>query len=99
LRLVTENAAAALGIPDVGRLVSGAWGDLTALALPDLGAADADGVEALVVERATPAHVIGTWIAGRPVYARGTWPGVDEAAERRAYEAACARAAAVRASF
>jgi 5-methylthioadenosine/S-adenosylhomocysteine deaminase len=92
LRLVTADAAAALGLPDAGRLVRGAWGDLAALTLAGAATADAEGVEALVTGAATPADVTGAWVAGRESYAHGTWPGVDAAAERLRYETACERA-------
>jgi len=99
LRLITAAAADALGLADAGRIAAGAWGDLTALALPGAEATDAAGVEALVAETASPAHVTETWVAGHPVYADGTWPGTDAAAERTRYEAACERAREARAAL
>lgn len=92
LRLVTADAADALGLPDVGRLAAGAWGDLAALALEGAADADADGIEALVTGAATPAQVTGTWVAGRERYAHGAWPGVDAGRERRRCEDAAERA-------
>jgi 5-methylthioadenosine/S-adenosylhomocysteine deaminase len=92
LRLATADAADALGLPDTGRLVLGAWADLTAVAVPGAREAGAADIEALVVDRAAPVYVTGTWVAGRCVYAGGAWPGVDAAAEDRRFEAASARA-------
>jgi len=98
LRLVTADAAAALGVEDVGRLAPGAWGDVTAVAVPGAAGASADAIEALVVATATPAMVRGAWVAGRCVYDGGSWPGVEAAVERAAYAAACDQAAAARAT-
>jgi 5-methylthioadenosine/S-adenosylhomocysteine deaminase len=92
LRLVTWDAAAALGVRDVGALSGGAWGDLAAVGLPER----TGDPEAWLAAHGTSVDVVGTWIAGRPVYRAGAWPGVNTAAERAAYEAACSRASDVR---
>jgi 5-methylthioadenosine/S-adenosylhomocysteine deaminase len=98
LGLVTEGSAAALGLAGAGRIARGAWGDLTAVAVPGADAADEAGIEALTLAEATPERVVATWVAGRAVYRDGAWPGVDAAAERAGFDAACARARAARAA-
>ena len=66
LRLATAGAAEAIGLGgQVGELVAGAWGDVVAVALP----AGATAVEEAVLDSG-PAEVLGTWLAGRPVYRR-----------------------------
>ncbi|MGD0992947.1 MAG: amidohydrolase family protein [Gemmatimonadales bacterium] len=94
LRLLTAGGAAALGLEDVGTLVAGAWGDLTAVRLDAPASLAADPEEA-VAWCATPSDVVFTAVAGRVVYRRGRWPRVRIGAERTAYRAAAAAAAAV----
>lgn len=99
LRLVTVDAAAALRLDGVGVLAPGTWGDLTAvsLAAPSLAAA-ADPEEA-VTGCATSGDVVLTVVAGRVVYRRGWWPGVDSAGEMAGLERASAAARAARAGL
>ncbi|MDP3774831.1 MAG: amidohydrolase family protein [Gemmatimonadales bacterium] len=96
LRLVTMDGAAALGLDGLGMLVPSAWGDLVAVSLgaPALAGA-ADPEEALALS-ATAADVHHAWVAGRMVYQRGFWPGVDAPLERAALERAAKNARAAR---
>jgi len=94
LRLLTADGAAALGLPDLGTLAEGSWGDLTAVRL-DVPAATGTGAEEAVAWGATASDVVFTAVAGRVVYRKGRWPGVRAAEERRAFLAAAAAAAAV----
>lgn len=79
LALATVDAARALGVSDAGLIEPGAWADLCAVALGDV-----DDPIAAIVRRARAADVTHTWVAGRLVYERGSWPGIDAAAERAA---------------
>jgi 5-methylthioadenosine/S-adenosylhomocysteine deaminase len=94
LRLLTADGAAALGLEGLGTLAVGAWGDLAAVRLDTPAAVAADPEEA-VAWCATTSDVVFTAVAGRIVYRRGRWPGVRLAAERAAYRASAAAAAAV----
>jgi len=94
LRLVTADGAAALGLPGLGTLEPGAWGDLAAVGLTAPGFAAAADPEAVVAWGATAADVVFAAVAGRVVFDRGRWPGVALEEER----AACARAAAAAAA-
>jgi 5-methylthioadenosine/S-adenosylhomocysteine deaminase len=69
-RLVTTGAAAAIGLAvEIGSLTPGKWGDVTAVRIPE--GTGADGLfEALLA--AGPADVLGTWLAGRQVFASGS---------------------------
>jgi cytosine/adenosine deaminase-related metal-dependent hydrolase len=68
LALCTRDAAAALGMQgEVGQLVRGAWGDVTALALRD--DAPSDLYEAVL--GAGVGDTLVTWLAGREVFRRG----------------------------
>ena len=89
LRLITAGAADALGIEDAGRLVPGAWADLCAVALRGSTLSATKSIEGALAVAATAGHVIGTWVAGKLVYRDGSWPGVDAAEEKAAYNAAC----------
>lgn len=67
LALCTRDAAAAIGMAgEVGQLVRGAWGDVTAIALRD--AAPSDLFEAVLASGAGDTLV--TWLAGREVFRR-----------------------------
>lgn len=94
VRLLTVEGAAALGVEDVGELVPGAWADLVALSTERPPLAGTGDPEVAVALHAGAADVMATWVAGVCRYARGTWPGVDAAAERSALEVAAARARA-----
>ena len=96
LRLITLDAAAALGVEGAGALALGAWGDLTAVALEAPYFAGLTDPEEAIASYATAADVRFTWVAGRMVFKRLFWPGVDVEAERAAF--AQARAAAVAAA-
>ena len=96
LRLITLDAAAALGVEGAGALALGAWGDLTAVALEAPYFAGLTDPEEAIASYATAADVRFTWVAGRMVFKRLFWPGVDVEAERAAF--ALARAAAVAAA-
>ena len=96
LRLVTADAADALGVTGAGRIEPGAWADLTAVALRGRGVGAFDDPEGAIAGGADAAGVRATWVAGRCVYRAGEWPGVDldrekdaiAHAERAAVEAA-----------
>ena len=96
LRLVTVDAAAALGVAGAGTLDAGAWGDVCAVRLSGPAFAAVRDPEEAVALAATAADVLFTAVAGVPVWRDGTWPGVDAAAERAALAdaAAASRAAA-----
>ena len=94
LRLMTADGAAALGMPGVGVLEPGAWGDLAAVGLAAPAFAAAADPEAAVAWGATAADVVFAAVAGRVVFERGGWPRVAAAAEREAFERAAAAAAA-----
>ena len=94
LRLLTADGAAALGLEGVGTLAVGAWGDLAAVRL-DVPASVAAEAEEAVAWCATAADVVFSAVAGRVVYRRGRWPGVEIGRERAAYRAAADAAAAV----
>ena len=94
LRLMTAAGAAALGLDGAGTLAIGAWGDLAAVRL-DAPASVAAEAEEAVAWSATAADVVFTAVAGRVVYRKGRWPGVQIGRERAAYRAAVAAAAAV----
>ena len=70
LRLITLGAAEAIGIPDIGVLAPGAWGDVAVLALArndeTMGRGD---VEEGVLASA-PSAVTVTYLAGREVHRR-----------------------------
>lgn len=68
LALCTRDAATAIGMAgEVGQLVRGAWGDVTALALRD--DAPSDLYEAVLA--AGVGDTLVTWLAGREVFRRG----------------------------
>lgn len=96
LRLVTVDAAAALGLDGLGQLTTGAWGDLAAISLDAPALAGADDPEGALVRSATASDVAFAWVAGRMVYKRGYWPGVDATRERAALERAAGNARAAR---
>jgi len=82
LRLVTADAAAALGLAGAGTLEPGGWGDVCAVSLSAPALAVVPDPEEAVALCATPTDVVFTAVAGTPVYRDGGWPGVDAAAER-----------------
>lgn len=66
-RLVTTGAAAAIGLDgELGSLAPGKWGDVAAIRIPE-GTAPDRLYEALLASR--PSDVLGTWLAGRRVFA------------------------------
>jgi 5-methylthioadenosine/S-adenosylhomocysteine deaminase len=65
VRLVTVDAAHALGLTDVGSLRAGAWADLCVVSGPGATKPAED------LLRAKLDDVVGTWVAGRPVYRSG----------------------------
>lgn len=70
LRLITIEAALAIGLTDIGLLAPGAWGDLAILRFS--GGAPGSGVKPEAVAEAvlasSPGDVLVTWIAGREVF-------------------------------
>ncbi len=89
LALATAGGAAALGLEGLGTLAEGAWGDLAAVRLGGPASAASDPEEA-VAWNATAADVVLAAVAGRVVYLRGRWPGVEIGSERAGYRAAAA---------
>ncbi|HEX9893715.1 MAG TPA: amidohydrolase family protein [Gemmatimonadales bacterium] len=70
LRLVTLEAALAIGLTDVGLIAPGAWADLIAIRVED-GRKRSKPVEGGVLEAvlaSTPGDVLVTWIGGKEVY-------------------------------
>ncbi len=63
VRLLSADAAMAIGFSDIGVLAPGAWGDLAVLGRD----AGAGGVEEAVVA-AAPEEVVATYVAGRQVW-------------------------------
>jgi len=98
LALMTAGGAAALGLPRLGTLEVGGWGDLAAVGLAAPAFAETADPEAAVAWGAAAADVVFTAVAGRVVFARGTWPGAEMAAERAAFAAAAGAAAVSRES-
>lgn len=101
LRLITADAADALGVTGAGRIEAGAWGDLIAVAPKGRGFAAFADPEGALAGGADASSVRCTWVAGRAVYDRGEWPGVSWQSEREAFaraadsaSAACAMLAA-----
>ncbi len=92
LRFLTVDGAAALGLDGVGRLVPGGWGDCIAVSLDAPAHAGVGDPEAALALSATAADVQQTWVAGRMVYRRGSWTGVDATEERAALGRAAANA-------
>jgi len=92
LRLITSDAADALGLADAGRLAPGAWADLCAVSLEGPAFAAAHDIEGALASASNAGHVRATWVAGRLVYEEGRWPGADAAAEQAAYETAATQA-------
>ena len=70
LRLITLEAALAIGLTDVGLIAPGAWGDLTVIRLSARppGSALTPGTVAEAVLASGPGDVLETWIAGREVF-------------------------------
>jgi cytosine/adenosine deaminase-related metal-dependent hydrolase len=95
LRLVTADGAAALGLPHLGTLEPGAWGDLAAVGLAAPAFAAVADPEAAVAWGATASDVVFAAVAGRVVFHRGRWPGVALDAEREGYARAASAAASV----
>jgi 5-methylthioadenosine/S-adenosylhomocysteine deaminase len=98
LRLVTSDAARALGVAGAGVLAPGAWGDLVAVSLRRPAFEPHADPELAIASTASASDVVATWVAGRLVYERGRWPGVDVAAAREAVAAAHRVALAARAA-
>ncbi|HEY2806396.1 MAG TPA: amidohydrolase family protein [Gemmatimonadales bacterium] len=88
LGMFTSAGAAALGAQDCGRIAVGAWADLCALSLDAPVFARTRNIEGAITAASKARDVTHTWVGGRNVYRRGTWPGVDAAAERGAAERA-----------
>jgi cytosine/adenosine deaminase-related metal-dependent hydrolase len=93
LRLMTADGAAALGLPGLGTLEPGAWGDLAAVGLAAPAFAAAADPEAAVAWGASAADVVFGAVAGRVVFDHGRWPGVSLDAEREPFVRAAAAAA------
>jgi cytosine/adenosine deaminase-related metal-dependent hydrolase len=93
---MTMGGAAALGLDGVGLLAPGAWGDLVAVSLAAPALAGAEDPEAALALAATAADVHYTWVAGRMVYQRGFWSGVDAVVERAGLARAARNARAAR---
>ncbi len=85
LRLITADAADALGVTGVGRIEPGAWGDLIAVVPKGRGFAAFADPEGAVAGGADASSVKATWVAGRAVYEGREWPGVDWQLEREAF--------------
>jgi cytosine/adenosine deaminase-related metal-dependent hydrolase len=70
LRLITLDAALAIGLTDIGLITPGAWGDLAVIRLPGspapAGRKPSDVAETVLTT--SPGDVLVTWIAGREVY-------------------------------
>ena len=70
LRLITIEAALAIGLTDIGLIAPGAWGDLAILrfsgSAPGSGASPEAVAEAVLAT--PPGDVVVTWIAGREVF-------------------------------
>ena len=99
LRLITADAADALGVVGAGRIEPGAWGDLCAVALRGPGLTAFTDPEGALCGGAGPGAVRATWVAGRQVYADGKWPGVDAAREQDAMERASLAALTVQSTL
>jgi 5-methylthioadenosine/S-adenosylhomocysteine deaminase len=71
LRLATLDAALAIGMPDVGGLSDGYWGDVAVVDFSGMALRKftSDPVELAV--SATSADIAATWLAGRQVWHRG----------------------------
>jgi cytosine/adenosine deaminase-related metal-dependent hydrolase len=77
LRLITLGAAEAIGIPDIGVLAPGAWGDVGVVTVGTVGgirstaltALTASSVEDAILE-CRPESVTATYLSGREVYRR-----------------------------
>lgn len=86
LRMVTSEAAAALGRPDIGALLPGHRADMIRLSL-DHVAADpiigADDVPTHLIWSASGRDVTDVWVGGRRVVSGGRLTTVDLAAARR----------------
>jgi 5-methylthioadenosine/S-adenosylhomocysteine deaminase len=74
LRLMTLGAAEATGIPDIGVLAPGAWGDVAVVPVGAVGQSPATVPTASTVEAAilacSPGRVTATYLAGREVHRR-----------------------------
>ncbi len=88
LSLFTAQGADALGLSGCGRIAGGAWADLCAVSLDGPAFAKAQNIEGAIVSGSHARDVTHTWVAGKLVYRRGEWPGVDVAAERSALDEA-----------
>ena len=74
LRLITLGAAEAIGVPDIGVLAPGGWGDVAVVAVGAVEGTSPTVRTALTVEdvilSCTPGSVTATYLAGREVYRR-----------------------------
>ena len=70
LRLITLGAAGAIGIPDVGVLAPGAWGDVVVVDIGATAEASRPRDAETAVLAASPGNVTRTYLAGREVHRR-----------------------------
>jgi 5-methylthioadenosine/S-adenosylhomocysteine deaminase len=70
LRLITLGAAEAIGIPDIGVLAPGAWGDVAVVALPGTPETSRPRDLETAVLGVGPGDVTRTYLAGREVHRR-----------------------------
>jgi cytosine/adenosine deaminase-related metal-dependent hydrolase len=69
LRLITLEAALAIGLTDIGLIAPGAWADLVILRIAPGTVRILDEAEIMeAVLAAGPADVQATWVAGREVF-------------------------------
>lgn len=85
LRLITADAADALGVRGAGRIETGAWGDLISVAPKGRGFSSFADPEGALAGGADATTVRATFVAGRPVYDGGEWPGVNRQLEKEAF--------------
>jgi len=70
LSLVTIDAALAIGMPDVGGLAPGFWGDVCLLDVAAMPLRQFTSDPAELAMAAAPGDVVATWLAGREVWRR-----------------------------
>lgn len=70
LSLVTIDAALAIGMPDVGGLAPGFWGDVCLLDVAAMPLRQFTSDPAELAMAAAPGNVAATWLAGREVWRR-----------------------------
>jgi 5-methylthioadenosine/S-adenosylhomocysteine deaminase len=96
LRMLTSEAAAALGRPDIGALVPGRRADLVRLSLDHIAAdpiLDPTDVVTHLVWAASARDVTDVWVGGRQVVSAGQITTVDVAGARKRLRAAARRVA------